>query len=69
MNVAVGAAVRLSSAPAHAAATVIGMTAVNAIGSGIVGAGRRPLSQSEVDVLLVESTIPPTLRPHRPQQT
>jgi len=42
----------LAWAAALVAATVVGLTAVNAIGSGIVGAGQRPLSQSEVDARL-----------------
>jgi hypothetical protein len=42
----------LAWAAALVAATVVGVTAVNAIGSGIVGAGQRPLSQSEVDARL-----------------
>lgn len=41
---------------AAAAATVVATTAVNAIGSGIVGAGARPLSQSEVAARLAAST-------------
>ncbi|HWO65713.1 MAG TPA: hypothetical protein VNO31_37340, partial [Umezawaea sp.] len=44
--------VALAWAAALGAATVVGMTAVNAIGSGIVGAGQEPLSQSEVDARL-----------------
>lgn len=49
------------------AATVVGMTAVNAIGSGIVGAGQEPLSQSEVDARL--SAFPATTRTSDPPPT
>ncbi|WNV88427.1 hypothetical protein [Umezawaea sp. Da 62-37] len=47
------------------AATLVGTTAVDAIGSGIVGAGRQPLSQSEVDARLsatgpTTTTVPPS---------
>jgi hypothetical protein len=49
------------------AATVVGMTAVNAIGSGIVGAGQEPLSQSEVDARL--SAIPTTTSTSTPSST
>jgi hypothetical protein len=45
---------------AVAAATVIGITAVNAIGSGIVGAGETPLSPSEVDARLSATPSVPT---------
>jgi hypothetical protein len=51
----------LAWSAALVAATTVGITAVNAIGSGIVGAGQRPLSQSEVDARLAAST--PTTRP------
>jgi hypothetical protein len=46
---------------AAGAATVVATTAVNAIGSGIVGAGARPLSQSEVAARLAASTPTPTI--------
>lgn len=50
---------------AAAAATVVATTAVNAISSGIVGAGARPLSQSEVAARLAASTptTPPVTTP------
>jgi hypothetical protein len=55
--VAAGAAAWLAVV---AAATVIGITAVNAIGSGIIGAGGAPLSPSEVDARLSATTsVPP----------
>jgi hypothetical protein len=47
-----------------AAATLIGITAVNAIGSGIVGAGQAPLSPSEVDARLSATpSVPPASNP------
>jgi len=49
------------------AATAVGITAVNAIGIGIVGAGQRPLSQSEVDARL--AATPPTTRASTPTST
>lgn len=42
---------------AAGAATLVGITAVDAIGSGIIGAGAAPLSPSEVDARL--SATPP----------
>jgi hypothetical protein len=51
----------LAWSAALVAATTVGITAVNAIGSGIVGAGQRPLTQSEVDARLAAST--PTTKP------
>lgn len=55
--------VALAWAAALVAATVVGLTAVNAIGSGIVGAGQRPLSQSEVDARLSVLPSPPRTSP------
>ncbi|MET1074007.1 MAG: hypothetical protein ABWY11_15280 [Umezawaea sp.] len=45
------------------AATLVGMTAVDAIGSGIVGAGGQPLSQSEVDARLSTARSTTTTTP------
>lgn len=55
---------------AAAAATVVATTAVNTISSGIVGAGGRPLSQSEVAARLAAGTptTPPTT-PSTPSTT
>jgi hypothetical protein len=47
---------------AVAAATAVGIAAVNVIGSGIAGSGPRPLSQSEVEAQLAvtpTTTAPP----------
>jgi hypothetical protein len=52
------AGVLLAWLAAVAAATVAGMVAVGAIGSGIVPAGNRPLSQAEVSELLSQSSTP-----------
>lgn len=52
---------------AVAVATAVGITAVSAIGSGIVGSGPQPLSQSEVDAQLAAvprtSDVPPAGSP------
>ncbi len=58
--------VALAWVAALGAATIVGMTAVNAIGSGIVGAGRNPLSQSEVDALLSANPSASTPSPTPP---
>lgn len=50
----------LAWAVALGAATVVGTTAVDAIGSGIVGAGQEPLSQAEVDARLSATPAAPT---------
>jgi hypothetical protein len=55
---------------AAAAATAVGLLAVAAIGTDIFGAGRDPLSQSEVDQLLSSQTSqPPTSQPTTPTST
>jgi hypothetical protein len=51
------------------AATLIGITAVNAIGSGIVGAGEAPLSPSEVDARLSATPSPPPVSSSTPVTT
>jgi hypothetical protein len=50
---------------AAAAATAVGLFAVGAIGTDIFGPGQQPLSQSEVDRQLAESS-PPTSSPPSP---
>jgi hypothetical protein len=49
-------------------ATLVGMSAVGAIGSGILGAGQEPLTAAEVDQALASarSAVPPTASAQTP---
>src|SRR5690349_24346097 len=45
------------------AALVVGLTAVGAIGSGLLGAGQEPLSPAQVDAALSATDTPPPAAP------